>query len=303
MLSTGRKDVQKMKKTKKIAALLLAVLLLASLLAGCGGKQCVWCGKTIRGSGHNTGAGYVCDDCYASLSGGGSAVSGSSSNTGVWIAVIVMVFIAVFSATSGIVYLVLQRVLPPEKPSSRTIRTPDYDDEDFEAITPPAPRPVSTPAPRTTGGMWVCTRDGNRNSGPYCAVCGAKRPAAPRPSGTNPAPQRPAAAGQANRQAQPARPQSQQAARGRYAGETEETLTNPRQAAPVQQRQSRTPAPWDVQPAQPQSAPRQSAPAAQTEEKPYRPRFARREPVTEEPEVDSELLAAIFREAAKDPEE
>lgn len=297
-----------MKKTKKIAALLLAVLLLASLLAGCGSKQCVWCGKTIRGSGHNTDAGYVCDDCYGSLSGVSSAASGSSSNTGVWIAVIVMVFIAVFSATSGVVYLVLQRVLPPEKPRSRVVRTPDYDYDDFEPAAPSNPRPVSTPAPRTSGGMWVCARDGSRNTGPYCTVCGAKRPAAPRPSGEAPASQRGPVASQQARP-QTSRPQSapganQQATRPRTSYETEETAGFPRQASPVQQRQPAAPAFRNPEPAQPTSAPIQSAPATQASEKPYRPRFARQEtPVEEEPEYDSEILAAIFREAAKDPEE
>lgn len=296
-----------MKKTKKIAALLLAVLLLASLLAGCGSKQCVWCGKTIRGSGHNTDAGYVCDDCYSSLSGVSSATSGSSSNTGVWIAVIVMVFIAVFSATSGVVYLVLQRVLPPEKPRSRVVRTPDYDYDDFEPAAPSNPRPVSTSAPRNAGGMWVCARDGSRNTGPYCTVCGAKRPAAPRPSGETPASQRgPVASQQARPQS--SRPQSdpganQQAPRPRTSYDTEETAGYPRQTPPVQQ-QPAAPTFRNPKPAQPQSAPIQSAPAAPASEKPYRPRFARQEPsVEEEPEYDSEILAAIFREAAKDPEE
>lgn len=296
-----------MKKTKKIAALLLAVLLLASLLAGCGSKQCVWCGKTIRGSGHNTDAGYVCDNCYSSLSGVSSATSGSSSNTGVWIAVIVMVFIAVFSATSGVVYLVLQRVLPPEKPRSRVVRTPDYDYDDFEPAAPSNPRPVSTSAPRNAGGMWVCARDGSRNTGPYCTVCGAKRPAAPRPSGETPASQRgPVASQQARPQS--SRPQSdpganQQAPRPRTSYDTEETAGYLRQTPPVQQ-QPAAPAFRNPKPAQPQSAPIQSAPAAPASEKPYRPRFARQEPsVEEEPEYDSEILAAIFREAAKDPEE
>ena len=307
MLSLGRKDVQKMKKTKKIAALLLALLLLASLLAGCGSKQCVWCGKTIRGSGHNTDAGYVCDDCYSSLSGVSSAASGSSSNTGVWIAVIVMVFIAVFSATSGVVYLVLQRVLPPEKHHSRVVRTPDYDYDDFEPAVPSNPRPVSTPAPRTTGGMWVCARDGSRNTGPYCTVCGAKRPAAPRPSGETPASQRGPVAGQARPQAprsQSAPGANHQAPRPRTSYDTEETAGYPRQTPPVQQRQPAAPAFRNPEPVQPQRAPIQSVPTAPASEKPYRPRFARQEtPVEEETEYDSEILAAIFREAAKDPEE
>ena len=294
-----------MMKAKKLTALLLAVLLLTALLAGCGSKQCVWCGKTIRGSGHNTDAGYVCDDCYGSLSGVSSAPSGSSSNAGVWIAVIVMVFIAVFSATSGVVYLVLQKVLPPQKSRSRVVRTPDYND-DYEAAAPANPRPVSASASRSADSMWVCARDGSRNSGPYCTVCGSKRPAAPRPSGASPASQRVQAT------AQQARPQAarlrvtdenRQVPRPRTSYETAENLGYSRQTPPVQQ-QPAAPAFRTPEPAQPQSKPIQSAPVAPAGEKPYRPRFARQEPsVEEEPEYDSEILAAIFREAAKDPEE
>ena len=84
-----------MRNTKKIISL-LAMLLLAVGLTGCG--------------------------------------SSSSGNTGIWIAVTVMVFIAVFSATSGVVYLVLQRGLPPEKPRSRVVRTPDYDYDDKKIL-------------------------------------------------------------------------------------------------------------------------------------------------------------------------
>ena len=220
---------------------------------------------------------------------------------------VVVVFIAVFSATSGVVYLVLQRVLPPEKPRSRVVRTPDYDYDDFEPAAPSNPRSVSTSAPRNAGGMWVCARDGSRNTGPYCTVCGAKRPAAPRPSGETPASQRgPVASQQARPQS--SRPQSdpganQQAPRPRTSYDTEETAGYLRQTPPVQQ-QPAAPAFRNPKPAQPQSAPIQSAPAAPASEKPYRPRFARQEPsVEEEPEYDSEILAAIFREAAKDPEE
>ena len=296
-----------MMKAKKMTALILAVLLLVVLLAGCGSKQCVWCGKTIRGSGHNTDAGSVCDDCYGSLSGVSSAASGSGSNTGVWIAVIVMVFIAVFSATSGVVYMVLQKVLPPQKPRSRVFRTPDYDD-DFETAAPSKPRPVSTSAPRGAGGMWVCARDGSRNSGPYCTVCGAKRPAAPRPSGASPASQRSQVTGQQVRP-QASRPQNdsgenRQAPQPRTSYETEENVGYPRQTPPVQQRQPAAPAFRNPESVQPQSKSIQSSPDARVSEKPYRPRFARQEPpVEQEPEYDSEILAAIFREAAKDPEE
>lgn len=285
-----------MKKTKKMTALLLAVLLLASLLAGCGSKQCVWCGKTVRGSGHNTDAGFVCDDCYRSLSGVNSAASGSGSNSGVWIAVIVMVFIAVFSATSGIVYLVLQRVLPKENRRSPGARTPDYELNDLESPGPAAPRPVNRSGVRPSGGLWVCARDGNRNTGPYCVVCGAKRPAPPKSSGEIPAPQR--------SQARPSpRPQgtsgvNQQAPRYAASDETEKAFGY------AQQRQTAAAAPRNPKPVQPQSTPAQSVPDAPAVEKPYRPRFARQEkPVQEEQEYDSEILAAIFRDVAKDPEE
>lgn len=278
-----------MKKTKKIAALLLAVLLLVSLLAGCGSKQCVWCSKTIRGSGHNTDAGYVCDDCYRSLSGVSTAASGGNSNAGVWIAVIVMVFIAVFSATSGVVYLVLQRLLPKQKPRSRVIQTPDYDYDDYEPVVPSTPRSVNTTDFRMTGDMWICARDGSRNAGPYCTVCGAKRPAPPRPAGETTAAQRGPV------QAKPQTPQP------RTSYDNQETVGYPRQTPPVPQRQPAAPAFREPDPVQPRSTPVLDAPAS---EKPYRPRFARQQPsVEEEPEYDSEILAAIFREAAKDPEE
>lgn len=292
-----------MKKTRKIAALFLAALVLAALLAGCSSKRCVWCGKIIQGAGHDIGTGYVCDDCYYSLSGVSSAASVRSSNTGVWIAVVVMVFIAVFSATSGVVYLVLQKKLPPEKPVSRSRRIPenprDYDD--FESPWPSTPRPVSNTAPRPSGGVWICPRDRSRNTGPFCTVCGANRPAAPRSTGGNPTSQRGPASGQARPQAP--RPQSspaaQQAERTWSAAfETETSGRFSRQTPPVQQ-----PAASSFRDSQPVQRPTgQSAPPAPAASKEYRPRFARQEPV-EEPEVDSELLAAIFREAAKDPEE
>ena len=286
-----------MKRTKKYFALLLALLLLTALLSGCASKKCAWCGKSFSGAGHDTGAGYVCDDCYNSLSGGTG--SSSKSNTGVWIAVTVMVFIAVFSATSGVVYLVLQKVLPPEKPASRRarVREEDYDDEPFQAPRPAAPR--SSPAPRPSGssGEWICPRDRSRNSGPYCAVCGSNRPTAPqRPQNPqqsvhqSPArPQGPGSFARPQQTQQPTRPQQTPARPQQTAP------VRPQQpAAPAYQRPAQQPADWGYTP-QPEQAP---AP-----EKAYQGRFARRETPQEPEEVDSELLAAIFREAAEGKEE
>lgn len=271
-----------MRKVRKIFALLLTLALLMALLAGCGSKTCVWCGKSFSGSGHNTDAGIICDACYSTLS--GAAASGrGSSNTGVWIAVIIMVFIAVFSATSGIVYLVLQKLLPPQQPAPRSRRV-ETDDDDFEA-----PRPAAPVAPRADSGVWICPRDKSRNTGPYCAVCGGYRPTAPRqnPQGTHP-----------NMSAQgqnPARP----AGTGAYGSRPQQPAAQPRQQPPVSD--YRRPEPQTRQPVQPE--PRQYQPAVEEPQKEYKGRFARREPEPEEAEVDSELLAAIFREAAKDPEE
>ena len=259
-----------MRKMKKLSALLLVLLLLAAVLAGCGSKKCVWCGKSFSGAGHDTGSGYVCDDCYYSLSGGSASSSGS--NTGVWIAVTVMVFIAVFSATSGIVYLVLQKLLPPEKPAPR--RRVETDEDDFET-----PRSAAPAAPRAEGGVWICPRDKSRNTGPYCAVCGGYRPTAPRqtPQGTR---LNVSAQGQ-----NPTRPS------GTYGARPQQPTAQPRQQMPVS----------DYRRPEPQA--RQHQPAAEEPQKEYKGRFARREPEPEETEVDSELLAAIFREAAKDPED
>ncbi len=226
----------------------------------------------------------------AGLSGCGS--SASSGNTGIWIAVTVMVFIAVFSATSGVVYLVLQKLLPPEKPIGKSRRAEDYDYDDLEPekSAPPRPsaaaqrRPAANPqvcqtaqVPRSSvsSDIWVCPRDRNRNAGPYCAVCGGKRPEAPR----------------ANQVSQP--PQS---APSRYAARPEPAARQPGAFA------ARAQQPTAVQPVQ-QPAPPMQTP--QKGEKEYRGKFARRESAqpVEEPEVDSELLAAIFREAAENPEE
>lgn len=204
----------------------------------------------------------------------------SGSNTGVWIAVIVMVFIAVFSATSGVVYLVLQKLLPSEKPAPRTRRT-----REVEYETPSRPQyPPSRPANRTgsqpasgTNGVWICPRDKSRNTGPYCTVCGSNRPMAPRsasrPAGQNAAAQRPVKT----------------------------------QSPPVQQSAS-----YDTKPAgftrqEPQNTYRAPAPAHQPVQKPeYRGAFVR-QPQSEpsvldtdfDSDVDSELLEAIFREAAQ----
>lgn len=246
-----------MKITKKYAAFFLAVLLLTGMLTGC---------------------------------------SASGSNTGVWIAVIVMVFIAVFSATSGIVYLVLQRVLPPEKPTARTRR--NYSTDTYDGFEAPRPTNVSRRVPTdgnavprpnpTSNGVWTCPRDRSRNTGPYCAVCGGNRPAAPRPAarptGEGVAPQRPVKAQETfapNQQPVRTRPQ------------TTETSGFARQEPRPQQ----------------STAPvyRSPAPAPQPEEaREYRGAFAR--PAQSEPsaldadldfDLDSELLEAIFREAAQ----
>ena len=207
--------------------------------------------------------------------------SGSGSNAGVWIAVIVMVFIAVFSATSGIVYLVLQRVLPPEKPKRTTRRAQNYDYDDREPERyQPARSPRTNAAPQgapAANGVWICPRDRSRNTGPYCAVCGGNRPVAPRPS-----------ANQAQRpeQSAPVRPQPNRAQNVEF----------------DDQKPVRQPAP-----------PAYTPPVVQPEEKPeYRGAFAR--PAGQEPEpldfdfdadsgVDSELLEAIFRQAAEGEDE
>ena len=134
-----------------------------------------------------------------------------------------MVFVAVFAATSGVVYLVLQKLLPPDaapgRPARRMPRKDDYDDIPVRRSAPrpaaPAQRPASPnraaapsrpaaapsrqAAPRAYTGEWVCPRDRSRNSGPYCTLCGAPRPQAPRPAAP-----RPAANGGAQRPAQPA---------------------------------------------------------------------------------------------------
>lgn len=255
-----------MKKIKKYAALLLTALLLTATLTGC---------------------------------------AASGSNAGVWIAVIVMVFIAVFAATSGIVYLVLQKILPPEKPAARPRRVREYADFDETPRSYAAPQAV----PRADGkSVWVCPRDKSRNTGPYCTVCGCKRPVPPRPASQSEGvgQQRPA-------RAQSAPAASQQAPR--------------RPASPYEAEQSGFARQQFQKPQQPQApvqrnpAPVQRAPAPQPEEVPeYRGAFARpaksvppTPDVTEsqpssldvefDSGVDSEFLEAIFREAAQGNDE
>lgn len=326
MVPSGRKDEQKMKRIRKITALFLAVLMLAALLAGCSSKQCVWCGKTIRGSGYSTGAGYVCEDCYSSLSGvsAGTAVR-SGSNAGVWIAVIVMVFIAVFAATSGVVYLVLQKVLPPERPAGRSRRVQEEEPprprrapvEDFEAPRPrrntaesyAAPRQTNQTPPRpTANGVWVCPRDKSRNTGPYCAVCGANRPVAPRPA------QRPGAVPQQSVSQQNPAPRPTAADQARAAAFAQEASSHiNREPAPQPSQQYRVgkfqapagrfQAPQQYQPPVQQPEPRQTDAREGFRTAYVRPEQEDFTAVDTDMDVDSELLAAIFREAAKDPEE
>ena len=59
-----------MKKARKMTALLMVLFLLTMMLSACGASQ---------------------------------GAPSAKSNTGVWIAITVMVFVAVFSATSGVV--------------------------------------------------------------------------------------------------------------------------------------------------------------------------------------------------------
>lgn len=247
-----------MKKIKKYAALLLTALLLTATLTGC---------------------------------------AASGSNAGVWIAVIVMVFIAVFAATSGIVYLVLQKILPPEKPAARPRRVREYADFDE------TPRSYAAPVPRSDGKpAWVCPRDKSRNTGPYCTVCGCKRPVPPRP----------ASQPESSAQQRPARAQSTPAA-------SQQAPRRP--ASPAYEAEQSGFARQQFQKPQQPQAPVQRAPAPQPEEVPeYRGAFAR--PAKSEPPmpdvtesqpssldvvfdsgVDSEFLEAIFREAAQGNDE
>lgn len=202
---------------------------------------------------------------------------GAGSNTGVWIAIIVMVFIAVFAATSGVVYLVLQKVLPPEEEQPHAARPAQHRSEEIDDVgRRPLLRPTAQTAVQNRGGEWICPRDHSRNTGPYCIACGASRP-------QKQAAARPAQASRTVRSEEEARyaPQSRQS----YAP-TGTTQTRTQPAAPAGTTQTRT------------------QPAAPQQEQVYTGKFARKEPqpvqeesIAGESEYDAELLAAIFREA------
>ena len=223
------------------------------------------------------------------------------SNTGVWIAITVMVFVAVFAATSGVVYLVLQKLLPPEEPKShgprnggagqrpqaprpaakpyaapRPQQRPAPMEEDEDAYTAPRPQ-----RPRPYGGEWVCPRDHSRNSGPYCALCGAPRPQPPK-----------AGSAGAQRPAQPVRPQQPQSpAAYPQAQRPVPPAPQPTAATPRQHQQFDFDAAEQNTVSQPEPTPA------------YTGKFAKKaspapaEQPAQEPEYDAELLAAIFREA------
>lgn len=283
------KSITNGKKFKSIVALLLMVCL---LLSACGSKKCALCGKSFSGSGHSTTVGTVCDNCYNSSSGlsGGS----SGSNTGAWIAVTVMVFVAVFAATSGVVYLVLQKVLPQEKPAPHAARrqepAPVYraPQRPATAQRPAAQqsqpvRQSAQPSQRNAYTQeWVCTRDHSRNYGPYCTLCGAPRPT------------------QQPQRTQQMRQNVTQNGNAYYAAAPRQ------QTQPVQQ--PRQPV-QSQQPAQPRYVP-EAPEAAPT----YSGKFARKSQPETEPivdplaladdaEIDADLLAAIFREAEQGTEE
>lgn len=262
-----------------MTALVSLLLIISLLLGACGSKKCALCGKSYSGSGHSTTMGTVCDNCYYSSSGVGTVSSGS--NTGVWIAITVMVFVAVFAATSGVVYLVLQKVLPEEKKASRTARR-----QEASPVYHAPQRPVSQPSHQTGyqatrqpqrnagyGQEWICARDHSRNFGPYCTLCGASRPQQPRPT-------------------------AQQPQRPRQVSQNGNTYYS---AAPRQQAQQ--------QPVQSRYVPEEPAVEATPT---YSGKFARKPqpeaepvqvPLTDDAEIDAELLAAIFREAERGTEE
>ncbi len=199
-------------KMKRLTAFALTVLLVALILAGCSSKQCISCGRSFRSGGYKTGMGYVCDECYQSA----NAVMGSvqrSNSSGVWIAIVVMVFVVVLSATSGVVYIVLRQKLEQRKPVTRRSQP----QPPVRRSEPPRPAPrQSPPAPAQQGSFWVCPNDRSRNTGRFCVACGAPRPTVtpPRAAGTpasprtNPAkPANPAARPQTNSPAH-SRPQT-----------------------------------------------------------------------------------------------
>lgn len=176
---------------KRLSALALTLLLVALMLAGCSSRQCVSCGRSFRSGGYKTGSGYVCDDCYQ-LSGAvmGSAPRGTSS--GVWVAIVVMVFVAVLAATSGVVYIVLRQKLEQKRPAPRRSQPQSpvrrgQPQPPVRRSEPPRPAPrQSPPAPAQQGGFWICPNDRSRNTGRFCVACGAPRPTVtpPRAAGT-----------------------------------------------------------------------------------------------------------------------
>lgn len=274
--SHREKGCAKMKRITKYAAMLLTALFLTATLTGC---------------------------------------SASGSNAGVWIAVIVMVFIAVFAATSGVVYLVLQKILPPEKPAARTHRAREYVSDIFDEDT--VCRPVNPARSATgSGSVWVCPRDKSRNTGPYCAVCGGKRPVPPRPAvrpgEDGSAPQRPIRAPQGASGVNQQPPRTTGSPYGaEQPGYADQQFRKPQQPpAPV--RRSPDPAPQEeVQEYRGAFArPAKSEPPAQdaaVRSEPSPLDEARSKPSALDAElnfdVDSELLEAIFREAAQGNDE
>ncbi len=176
---------------KRFTALVLTVLLVALMLTGCSSRQCVSCGRSFRSGGYKTGSGYVCDDCYQ-LSGAVMGSAQRNTSSGVWVAIVVMVFVVVLAATSGVVYIVLRQKLEQKRPAPRrsqpqpTVRRsqPQPPVRRSEPLRP-APR-QSPPAPAQQGSFWVCPNDRSRNTGRFCVACGAPRPTVtpPRAAGT-----------------------------------------------------------------------------------------------------------------------
>ncbi len=167
---------------KRFTALVLTVFMLTLTLTGCSSKQCVSCGRSFRSGGYKTGLGYVCDACYQSA----GAVMGSTprgTSSGVWVAIVVMVFVVVLAATSGVVYIILRQKLAQKKPAPRRSQP----QPPVRRSEPPRPAPrQSPPAPAQQGSFWICPNDRSRNTGRFCVACGAPRPAVtpPRPAGT-----------------------------------------------------------------------------------------------------------------------